>query len=124
VWGARTLSSDSQWRYINVRRFILYLEQSIIDGTRWIASRPNDAALLTALREQVIQFLVKEWQKGALCGSSADEAFWVACDDTTSDSDGNRTGSASLDVGVAPMAPGEFVTFRITHSLQGSQFLE
>jgi len=124
VWSARTLSSDSQWRYINVRRFILYLEQSIIDGTRWIASRPNDAALLTALREQVIQFLVKEWQKGALCGSSADEAFWVACDDTTSDSDGNRTGSASLDVGVAPMAPGEFVTFRITHSLQGSQFLE
>jgi phage tail sheath protein FI len=124
VWGARTLSSDSQWHYINVRRFINYVEQSIINGTRSIASRPNDAALLAALREQVNQFLVREWQKGALFGSSPDEAFSVTCDRTTSEADENRTGSVTLDVGVAPIAPGEFVTFRITHSLQGSELLE
>jgi uncharacterized protein len=124
VRGARTLSSDSQWHYVNVRRFINYLKQSIINGTRWIASRPQDAALLATLREQVIQFLVKEWQKGALFGSSPDDAFWVTCNDTTCDSDENRARSVTLDVGVAPIAPGQFVTFKITHSLHGSSFLE
>jgi uncharacterized protein len=119
VWGARTLSSDlGWWHHVNTRRFFNYLEQSIFNGTCWIASKPNDATSRATLRDQVTQFLVKEWQKGALFGSSPDSAFYVMCDGTTSDSDENRT--VTLEVGVAAVKPSEFFTFSVTHSLRGS----
>lgn len=119
VLGARTLSSDSQWRYVNVRRVLNYLEQSIINGTSWIASTPNDAASRATLREQVTHFLLEEWRKGTLFGSSPDSAFFVTCDDTTSDPDENRARSVTLEVGVTPVKPREFFTFSVTHSLRG-----
>ena len=83
VWGARTLSSDSSWKYVNVRRLFIYLEESIDEGTQWVVFEPNDEALWALVRQSVTNFLTTVWRNGALAGTTADEAFFVACDRTT-----------------------------------------
>ena len=83
VWGARTLSSDAAWRYINVRRLFNFLEESIVNGTSWVVFEPNDEALWAKIRRTIAAFLVMQWRAGALCGSSPDEAFYVKCDSET-----------------------------------------
>ena len=80
VWGARTLSSDPAWRYLNVRRLFNYLEESILNGTQWVVFEPNDDALWARIRRTITAFLVNEWRKGALFGLTPDEAFYVKCD--------------------------------------------
>ena len=80
VWGARTLSSDPAWRYLNVRRLFNYLEESILNGTQWVVFEPNDDALWAKIRRTIAAFLVNEWRKGALFGLTPDEAFYVKCD--------------------------------------------
>ena len=80
VWGARTLSSDPAWRYLNVRRLFNYLEESILNGTEWVVFEPNDDALWAKIRRTISAFLVNEWRKGALFGLTPDEAFYVKCD--------------------------------------------
>ncbi len=84
VWGgARTLSSDPAWRYLNIRRLFNYLEESILNGTDWVVFEPNDQALWAKLRRTIAAFLVNEWRKGALFGLTPDDAFYVKCDDET-----------------------------------------
>ncbi|XVU28365.1 phage tail sheath family protein [Actinoplanes sp. CA-054009] len=118
VWGARTLSSDSQWRYVNVRRLFLFLEESIDEGTQWVVFEPNDESLWALVRQTVTNFLTTVWRGGALAGTTADEAFFVTCDRTTMTDDDIANGRLICVVGVAPVFPAEFVIFRIQQKTQ------
>ncbi|MQS37185.1 phage tail sheath C-terminal domain-containing protein [Streptomyces katsurahamanus] len=121
VWGARTLSSDSSWKYINVRRLFLYLEESIDEGTQWVVFEPNDESLWALVRQTITNFLTTVWRSGALAGTTADEAFFVACDRTTMTEDDLANGRLICVIGVAPVFPAEFVIFRIQQKTRESQ---
>jgi uncharacterized protein len=118
VWGARTLSSDPAWRYINVRRLFNYLEKSILQNTEWVVFEPNDRNLWAKLRRTIASFLVLEWRKGALFGSTPSEAFFVKCDDETNPAEAIDAGQVTCQIGVAPVKPAEFVVFQLAQ-LQG-----
>ncbi|MQA87405.1 MAG: phage tail sheath family protein [Streptosporangiales bacterium] len=113
VWGARTLSSDPAWRYLNVRRLFNYLEESILSGTQWVVFEPNDHALWAKIRRTIESFLLMEWRKGALFGLTPSQAFYVKCDDETNPPEGIDAGQVVCEVGVAPVKPAEFVIFRL-----------
>jgi phage tail sheath protein FI len=83
VWGARTVSSDPEWKYVNVRRYFNYLESSIDRGTQWVVFEPNGETLWKNVRETVSGFLYNEWRSGALLGSTPKEAYFVRCDRST-----------------------------------------
>ncbi|MFJ8691730.1 phage tail sheath family protein [Streptomyces roseolilacinus] len=121
VWGARTLSSDSSWKYVNVRRLFLFLEESIDEGTQWAVFEPNDESLWALVRQTVANFLTTVWRSGALAGTTADEAFFVACDRTTMTEDDLANGRLICVVGVAPVFPAEFVVFRIQQKTRETQ---
>ncbi len=113
VWGARTTSSDPEWKYINVRRLFLFLKQSIDEGTQWVVFEPNDQDLWARVRQTIEGFLTTVWRDGALMGTTADEAFFVSCDSTTMTQDDIDNGRLIVEIGVAPVKPAEFVIFRI-----------
>ncbi|MFC8918395.1 phage tail sheath family protein [Streptomyces sp. NPDC047821] len=121
VWGARTLSSDSSWKYVNVRRLFLYLEESIDEGTQWVVFEPNDESLWALVRQTVSDFLTTVWRSGALAGTTAEEAFFVACDRTTMTEDDLANGRLVCVIGVAPVFPAEFVIFRIQQKTRETQ---
>lgn len=114
LWGARTMSSDPQLKYVNVRRLLLFLEESIHESTQWAVFEPNDASLWVRVRQTVGDFLTRVWRDGALMGHSADQAFFVRCDETTMTQDDIANGRLIVLVGVAPVKPAEFVIFRIS----------
>src|SRR5579884_213561 len=120
VWGARTLSSGSAWRYLNVRRLFNYLEESILNGTDWVVFEPNDPALWAKIRRSIAAFLVNEWRKGALFGNTPGEAFYVKCDDETNPAEGIDAGQVVCEIGVAPVKPAEFVIFRLSQYSGGT----
>ncbi len=113
VWGARTTSSDPEWKYVNVRRYLSYLERSIDRGTRWAVFEPNDEPLWSRVRGAVSDFLLREWRAGALQGARPDDAFFVRCDRSTMTQNDIDNGRLVCLVGVAPIKPAEFVIFRI-----------
>ncbi len=113
VWGARTMSSDPEWRYVNVRRLFIYLEHSIDKSTQWAVFEPNNEALWANIRQAVSDFLVATWRTGALMGTKPEEAFFVRCDRTTMTQNDLDNGRLICLVGVAPTYPAEFVIFRI-----------
>ena len=121
VWGARTLSADPAWRYINVRRLFLFIEESIDEGTQWVVFEPNAEPLWALVKQTVENFLGTVWRSGALAGTTADEAFFVACDRTTMTEDDLLNGRLVCVVGVAPVHPAEFVIFRIQQKTRESQ---
>lgn len=123
VWGARTLSSDSAWRYLNVRRLFNYLEKSILNGTDWIVFEPNDQRLWSKIRRSVAAFLVNEWRNGALFGTTPEEAFFVKCDDETNPAEGIDAGQVVCEIGVAPVKPAEFVIFRLSQFSGGTSLV-
>jgi hypothetical protein len=123
VWGARTLSSDAAWRYLNVRRLFNYLEESILNGTDWVVFEPNDYALWAKIRRTIAGFLVNEWRKGALFGMSPAEAFYVKCDSETNPSEGIDAGQVVCEIGVAPVKPAEFVIFRLSQFSGGTSLV-
>ena len=118
VWGARTLSSDSSWRYINVRRLFIFVEESIDEGTQWVVFEPNDEPLWARVRQSISNFLLSVWRSGALEGSKPDEAFFVRCDRTTMTQDDIDNGRLIAIIGIAPVKPAEFVIFRIQQKTQ------
>ena len=120
VWGARTLSSDPAWRYINVRRLFNYLEESILVGTQWVVFEPNDDALWARIRRTIGAFLVNEWRKGALFGLSPEEAFFVQCDRETNPAEAIDAGQVTCRIGVAPVKPAEFVIFQLSQFSGGT----
>jgi uncharacterized protein len=123
VWGARTLSSDPAWRYLNVRRLFNYLEESILNGTQWVVFEPNDDALWARIRRTISAFLVTEWRKGALFGLTPDEAFYVKCDRETNPAESIDLGQVVCEVGIAPVKPAEFVIFRLAQVSGGTSLV-
>jgi hypothetical protein len=118
IWGARTLSSDSDWRYINVRRLFNMIETSILDGTQWAVFEPNDMKLWEGVSRTLTGFLTGLWKSGALFGASADQAFYVKCDAETNPPESIDEGKLVVEVGLAPVKPAEFVIFRISQQKQ------
>jgi len=115
VWGARTLSSDPEWRYVAVRRTGLVLRESIHDGTAWAVDEPNDETLWAQLRETVDAFMLARWQDGWFQGMTPDDGFFVRCDLTTMTPEDLAAGRTVILVGFAPLQPAEFVILRIVH---------
>jgi phage tail sheath protein FI len=113
VWGARTLSSDPSWRYLNVRRLFNYVEKSIEQGTQWAVFEPNDMELWSKMRRDVGAFLKNTWRSGALFGASPDQAYFVKCDAENNPQETRDLGQLIIDIGIAPVKPAEFVIFRI-----------
>jgi Bacteriophage tail sheath protein len=123
VWGARTLSSDPAWRYLNVRRLFNYLEESILGGTQWAVFEPNDDALWGKIRRAISAFLVMEWRKGALFGLTPDEAYFVRCDRETNPAEAIDAGQVVCEIGVSPVKPAEFVVFRLSQFSGGTSLV-
>ncbi len=124
IWGARTISSDPSWKYVNVRRLFLYLEESIEEGTQWVVFEPNDQRLWARVKQTIVDFLTRVWKDGALMGTTVDEAFFVKCDETTMTPDDIDNGRLIVLIGVAPVKPAEFVIFRIAQWRSGSEIME
>jgi phage tail sheath protein FI len=113
LWGARTISSDPEWKYVNLRRYFAYLEHSIDLGTQWAVFEPNGELLWANVRRTVSDFLFNEFQMGALLGSKPEEAYFVKCDRSTMTQNDLDNGRLVCLIGVAPLRPAEFVIFRI-----------
>jgi uncharacterized protein len=113
VWGARTISSDPEWKYVSVRRYCAYLEHSVDRGTQWTVFEPNGEALWAAVRRNIENFLLNEWRNGALTGDKPELAFFVRCDRSTMTQSDLDAGKLICLVGVAPLRPAEFVIVRI-----------
>ena len=118
IWGARTLSSDSDWRYVNVRRLFNMVETTILDGTQYTVFEPNDISLWEGVKRTITAFLTGLWKTGALFGTSASQAFYVKCDEETNPPESIDEGKLVVEVGIAPVKPAEFVIFRISQQKQ------
>jgi phage tail sheath protein FI len=113
VWGARTMSSDPEWKYVNLRRYFAYLEASIDRGTQWAVFEPNGPLLWDNVQRTVADFLLNEFANGRLLGTAPQEAFYVRCDRSTMTQNDLDNGRLVCEVGVSPLRPAEFVIFRI-----------
>jgi phage tail sheath protein FI len=113
LWGARTISDDPAWKYVNVRRLFIFLEESIDEGTQWVVFEPNAEPLWDRVRRSIESFLLTVWRNGALMGVKPEQAFYVKCDRTTMTQDDIDNGRLICYIGVAPVKPAEFVIFRI-----------
>ena len=114
IWGARTLSSDPSWRYVNVRRLFNFVEESIMLGTQWVVFEPNDQALWQRVKRTITGFLTRVWRDGALFGTTPEEAFYVKCDAENNPPETRDVGQLIVEIGIAPVKPAEFVIFRIS----------
>ena len=121
VWGARTLSSNPSWRYINIRRLFNFVEKSIEGGTQWVVFEPNEPRLWSRVRRDVGAFLTNVWRDGALFGLSPEEAFYVKCDAELNPPESRDLGRLIIEIGLAPVKPAEFVIFRISQWQPGAQ---
>ncbi|MFV8752701.1 phage tail sheath family protein [Nannocystaceae bacterium ST9] len=113
VWGARTLSSDPEWKYVNVRRLFAFIEHSIDKGTQWAVFEPNGPRLWANVRRTIEDFLTVLWRDGALLGEKPEQAFFVRCDRSTMVQNDLDNGRLICLIGIAPIKPAEFVIFRI-----------
>ena len=121
VWGARTLSSNPSWRYINVRRLFNFVEKSIERGTQWVVFEPNEPQLWAKVRRDVGAFLNMVWRDGALFGLTPAEAFYVKCDAELNPPESRDLGRLVIEIGMAPVKPAEFVIFRISQWQPGAE---
>ncbi|QUQ62588.1 phage tail sheath family protein [Kutzneria sp. CA-103260] len=124
VWGARTLSSDPEWRYLNVRRLFNYVEKSILQGTNWVVFEPNDPKLWDSVKRTITMFLRRVWRDGALFGRTPAEAFFVKCDEENNPPESRDAGILVVELGIAPVKPAEFVVFRISQFSEGASLEE
>ena len=113
LWGARTISSDPEWKYVNLRRYFAYLERSIDKGTQWAVFEPNGEQLWANVRRTIEDFLLNEWQNGALLGDKPEKAYFVRCDRSTMTQNDLDNGRLVVLIGVVALRPAEFVIFRI-----------
>jgi uncharacterized protein len=124
IWGARTLSSDPEWRYVNVRRLFNFVEKSILNGTSWVVFEPNDMRLWSTVERTITMFLRRVWRSGALFGSTPDQAFFVKCDEENNPPESRDVGILTVDIGLAPVKPAEFVVFRLSQFAEGGDLEE
>jgi phage tail sheath protein FI len=124
IWGARTTSEDTAWRYVNVRRLFLFVEESIQQGIRWAVFEPNDVGLWKRLDRTITEFLTRVWSSGALFGGTAEEAFYVKIDEENNPPGAQELGQVFIEVGIAPVRPAEFVVVRIGIWAGGGQVQE
>lgn len=113
VWGARTLSDNTLWKYVNVRRLFIFIEASIFRGTQWVVFEPNNDRLWGRVKQTITEFLRTQWREGALFGATEEEAFFVRVDRSTMTDDDINNGRLIVVIGIAPVRPAEFVIFRI-----------
>jgi len=121
VWGARTLSSNTLWKYVSVRRLFIFLERSIYEGTQWVVFEPNDERLWARVKDTIRLFLRSQWRQGAMIGETEDRAFFITCDRTTMTQDDILNGRLICEIGIAPVRPAEFVIFRIFQNTAEAQ---
>lgn len=124
VYGARTVSSDPDWRYINVRRLLLMIEEAVDEATQWAVFEPHDFNLRQTLVLSISSFLETLWRQGALVGVTPEEAFYVKCDDVTNPLDSVDAGKIITEVGVAPTKPAEFIVFRVGRTREELELVE
>jgi phage tail sheath protein FI len=124
VWGARTISSDPSWRYLNVRRLFNFVEESIFEGTQWVVFEPNDQRLWGRVKRTINSFLLRVWRDGALFGATPEQAFFVKCDEENNPPEVRDAGQLIVDIGIAPVKPAEFVVFRIAQFSGGADLSE
>lgn len=120
VWGARTATSNTSWKYINVRRLFIFIEESIKANTNWAVFEPNDEVLWVRVKRTIDVFLAGLWRTGYLAGSAASEAFFVNIGRNTMSQDDIDNGRLVCVIGVAPIKPAEFVIFRISQKTSDS----
>jgi hypothetical protein len=116
VWGARTTVSmiDAEWRYINVRRLFNMIEKTLHDNTKWAVFEPNDSKLWGALTRNTKAFLMRLYNAGAFAGNSPDQGFFVKCDSSTNPQENVDAGIVTVEIGIAPVKPAEFIVFKIS----------
>lgn len=114
VWGARTASSNSAFKYVNVRRLFIYVEESIKVNTNWVVFEPNDTTLWTRVNITISAFLDTLWRSGMLAGATPQESYFVEIGASTMTQDDIRSGRLICNIGIAPSRPAEFVIFRVT----------
>lgn len=124
IWGARTVSSDPEWKYVNVRRLFIFLEESILKGTQGVVFEPNDQSLWKRIIRDVGAFLRIQWSEGKLVGDKPEKAFFVKCDAETNPPESVDLGRVITIIGVAPSKPAEFVIFRIKQTRAGGDASE
>jgi len=113
VYGARTLSDLSSWRFINVRRLFLMIEHALLISLQWVVFEPNNVHLWHLLRASITSFLEAQWRRGAFAGNTAEESFYLKCDETNNPQATTANGQLFIEIGIAPALPAEFVVFRI-----------
>ena len=121
VWGARTLSSDPQWRYLNVRRLFNFVEKSCFNGTQWIVFEPNNKDLWERIKRDLTAFMKGVWRDGALFGSTPEEAFRIVVDESNNPEDERDRGFLTIDIALAPVKPAEFVRMRFGQKMQNGE---
>jgi phage tail sheath protein FI len=121
LWGARTMSANTLWKYVSVRRLFIFLEHSIYDGTQWVVFEPNDERLWARVKDTIRLFLRTQWREGAMMGKTEQEAFFITCDRTTMTQDDILNGRLICEIGIAPVRPAEFVIFRIFQNTAEAQ---
>ncbi len=115
VWGARTISRDPAWRYINVRRLFLTLQRWVDLNMAWAGFEPNTPRLWVRITRELSAFLSGLWKSGGLTGQTAEQAFYVKCDNETNPPEEREQGRTITEIGLAPSSPAEFVVVRIVH---------
>ncbi len=116
-WGARTASSDPNWRYLTVRRLFIMLRRSLETGFAWVTFEPNTPTTWDTLLRNTTEFLTDLWKRGMLVGGKAEEAFFVKCDAETNPPDNIDLGILTCDIGVAPVSPTEFIMVSLVQEM-------
>ena len=116
--------ADPAWRYLNIRRYFNYLEESILIGTQWVVFEPNDETLWKRVSRNITAFLLRIYNSGALMGKTPEEAFFVKCDAETNPPDVIEAGQVVCEIGIAPVKPAEFVIFQLSQFSGGASVLE
>jgi uncharacterized protein len=124
VYGGRTISSDPDWRYINVRRLLLMIEKAVGISTQWSVFEPHNSELRQKLVQSISSFLESIWQRGMLAGATREEGFFVKCDATNNPPASVDAGRIITDIGVAPAIPAEFVIFRVGRTVEELEIVE
>jgi len=126
LWGARTTATkvNNNWMYVNIRRLFLFVEESIVEGTRWAVFEPNNTGLWQKLKRSITEFLTRVWRDGALFGVKPEEAFYVRIDESLNPDSERALGRLYIEIGLRPSYPAEFIIVRIGIWQGGSEVTE